>query len=128
MSSDKFRNKYRIPSARAQWWDYGNNAAYFITICTAHRGNYFGKIMNDKMILSEIGEIANDCWAEIPQHFSFVDLGIYIVMPNHLHGIVIINKNKNLRTSPNNMDDVVDKPQKTTNKKKQAVLRETKIQ
>ena len=109
MSSDKFRNKYRIASARAQWWDYGNNAAYFITICTAHRENYFGKITNGKMILSEIGEIASKCWAETPQHFPFVDLDMYIVMPNHLHGIVIINKNKNMRISPNTrMDNVVD--------------------
>ncbi len=42
--SDKFQNTYRIPSARAQWWDYGWNAAYFITICTAHRDCYFGEI------------------------------------------------------------------------------------
>jgi putative transposase len=42
---DKFKNKYRIPSARASWWDYGSNAAYFITICTQNRKHYFGKIV-----------------------------------------------------------------------------------
>jgi hypothetical protein len=94
MSSGKFRNRYRIASARAQWWDYGHNAAYFITICTAYRKNYFGKITNRKMILSDIGKIADDCWMNIPAHFPFVDLGQYIIMPNHVHGIVIINKNK----------------------------------
>ncbi|MDR2449881.1 MAG: hypothetical protein LBD52_07985 [Prevotellaceae bacterium] len=46
------------------------------------------------MILSEIGEIANHCWGNIRQHFPFVDLGAYIAMPKHLHGIVIINKNR----------------------------------
>jgi hypothetical protein len=49
---EKFRNKYRIASARAQWWDYGRNGLYFITICTANREHYFGKIVNGKMILS----------------------------------------------------------------------------
>lgn len=44
--SDKFQNKYRIPSARAEWWNYGWNAAYFITICTAHREHLFGEIIN----------------------------------------------------------------------------------
>jgi hypothetical protein len=44
--SDKFQNKYRILSARAEWWNYGWNAAYFITICTAHREHYFGEIIN----------------------------------------------------------------------------------
>jgi REP element-mobilizing transposase RayT len=92
MSSDKFQNKYRIPSARAKWWDYGNNAAYFITICTAYRKNYFGRIINGKMALSDIGKIADDCWMNIPKHFPFVDLGEFVVMPNHVHGIIIINK------------------------------------
>jgi hypothetical protein len=43
--SDKFQNMYRIPSARADWWDYGWNAAYFVTICTAHHECYFGEII-----------------------------------------------------------------------------------
>jgi len=55
---DKFQNKYRISSARLQSWDYGWNAAYFITICTANRGCYFGNIVDAKMELTEIGEIA----------------------------------------------------------------------
>jgi len=46
MSSEKFRNRYRISSARSQWWDYGNNATYFVTICTANRECYFGEIVN----------------------------------------------------------------------------------
>ncbi len=58
---DKFKNKYRIPSARLQNWDYGWNAAYFVTICTADREHYFGKIENDEMIYSIIGKNANEC-------------------------------------------------------------------
>jgi REP element-mobilizing transposase RayT len=95
---DKFKNKYRIPSARAQWWDYGQNAAYFVTICTAHRNCYFGTVVETPKLgvstiqLSEIGKTAYDYWAEIPKHFPFVILGEFIIMPNHVHGIVIIDK------------------------------------
>jgi Transposase and inactivated derivatives len=94
----KFHDKYRIPSARLQCWDYGSNAAYFITICTANRERYFGEIVADlgteqpTMQLSEIGYIAVHCWQEIPNHFPFVILDEYVVMPNHVHGIIIINK------------------------------------
>ncbi len=89
---DKFRNKYRISSSRIQNWDYGWNAAYFVTICTANRELFFGNIMDDKMNLSEIGEIADKYWLEIPEHFPFVKLDVREVMPNHVHGIVIIDK------------------------------------
>jgi len=88
----KYRNKYRIPSARASWWDYGRNAAYFVTICTQNRECWFGEITDGVMGLSGIGHIANSCWYETPNHFPFVELGAHIVMPNHVHGIIIINK------------------------------------
>ncbi len=68
---DKFQNKYRIASARAQWWDYGWNGAYFITICTAHREYFFGEIENEKMILSKTGIVADILWHEIPYHVPY---------------------------------------------------------
>ena len=89
---NKFQNKYRIPSARLQSWDYGSNGAYFITICTQNREQYFGEIINSQMHLNEIGKLAEQYWIEIPNHFPFVELGNFVVMPNHVHGIVIINK------------------------------------
>ena len=89
---ERYLNKYRIPSARAPFWDYGWNAAYFVTICTQNRECWFGKISDGVMDLSPIGHIANSCWYEIPNHFPFVELGIHIIMPNHVHGIVMINK------------------------------------
>ncbi|MDE5424139.1 hypothetical protein L3073_18145 [Ancylomarina sp. DW003] len=90
--AEKFQNKYRISSARLQNWDYGNNAAYFVTICTQNREHYFGDITNGIMQLSEIGDMANKYWLEIPDHFPFVKLEEFVVMPNHVHGIIIINK------------------------------------
>jgi len=91
--NDKFLDKYRIPSARLQNWDYGWNGIYYITICTEGRENYFGKILNGVMELSEIGQLAHKFWFEIPDHFPFVFLDSFVVMPNHIHGILILDKN-----------------------------------
>ena len=87
----KYNNKYRIESVRLKNWDYRNNGAYFITINTRNRNHFFGKIINNEMILSSIGEIAQNFWVEIPNHFPFVELGNFVIMPNHTHGILIIN-------------------------------------
>ena len=89
----KFQNKYRIPSARLINWDYANNGAYFITICTQNKKKLFGDIINNEMCLNEKGELAQKFWLEIPIHFPFVELGNFVIMPNHMHGILIINKN-----------------------------------
>ena len=94
---DKFRNKYLILSSRLQNWDYSDNGYYFITICTKERKHYFGEIINHEMKLSNIGKITKQYWLEIPRHFSFVELDEFMVMPNHIHGIVIINNVHNGR-------------------------------
>ncbi|WP_321372554.1 transposase [uncultured Draconibacterium sp.] len=93
---DKFRNKYRISSTRLQNWDYGSNAAYFVTICTQGREHYFGDIVNGEMQLSPIGKLAEKYWMEIPQHFPFVQLNAFVVMPNHVHGIIVIDRNDDI--------------------------------
>ena len=92
---DRFSNKYRISSSRLQNWDYSWNAPYFVTICTQNREHFFGEVVDGEMQLSGIGKIANTYWHEIPQHFPFVNLDAFVVMPNHVHGIVIIDKNDN---------------------------------
>jgi putative transposase len=88
--SDKFQNKYRIPSARLQNWDYGSNAMYFVTICTQNRENYFGNVVDGKMVLSNVGIIADILWYEIKNHSKNIELGQFVVMPNHVHGVLII--------------------------------------
>lgn len=88
---NKFKDKYRISSARLQTWDYSLKGSYFITICTQNREHFFGKIVNQEMQLSELGKLAQQFWIEIPIHFPFVELGNFVVMPNHVHGILIIN-------------------------------------
>ncbi len=92
--TEKFKNKYRIPSARLKNWDYGTNGAYFITICTQNRDHFFGEIVETQFIASEIGTLAEKYWMEITQHFPYVELGNFVVMPNHVHGILIIDKNR----------------------------------
>ena len=87
---DKFQNKYRIPSARLQSWDYGWDGAYYITICTHNRKQYFGDVVNGKMQLSNIGVLADVFWHEIKNHSKNTELGEFIVMPNHVHGILLI--------------------------------------
>lgn len=72
-------------------WDYRWAGAYFITICTQNREHYFGEMANGKMQLSNIGVIADVLWHQIPQHHQNVELGAFVVMPNHVHGILIIN-------------------------------------
>ncbi len=99
--SEKFQGKYRISSTRLQNRDYGNNGAYFITICTKNRKHHFGEIMAEKparvpsqrkMQLSGTGQLASDLWFKIPCRFPYVKLNAFVVMPNHVHGIIIIDK------------------------------------
>lgn len=85
---NKFQDKYRIPSARAVWWDYSGQGSYFVTIVTHHREHSFGTICNKLMVLSHIGESAQQFWMDIPTHFPSVKLGSFVVMPNHIHGIL----------------------------------------
>lgn len=89
---DKFEQKYRLESARLSNWDYGSNGAYFITICTKDREYYLGSIENGKPFYSEIGKIAYQFWIDIPQHFPFVIVDEFIIMPNHIHGILFFDR------------------------------------
>ncbi len=91
-SSRKFRGKYRIPSARRPGWDYASPGAYFVTICTHNRQPFFGHIAGGEMRLSPIGETARRFWQEIPGHTAArVSVDVFVVMPNHVHGIVVIH-------------------------------------
>jgi len=87
---DKFQNKYRIPSARAQWWDYSNDGYYFITVCTKNMQNHIGEIADEKMNLSAIGEIILNEWNKSFEIRKELFCIIYVLMPNHLHAILRI--------------------------------------
>ena len=85
--------KHHRRSIRLPGYDYSQAGAYYITIVTHQRDCLFGKIENEKMILSDLGKIADECWRAIPDHFPLVELGAYVVMPNHVHGIIVITDN-----------------------------------
>ena len=95
MDDQKYLGKYRVPSARYKGWDYRRPAHYFITICTTNRQHFFGEIPLDKMIISPVGAIAHVLWHEMIHHYpkGYVELGEFVVMPNHVHGIITLNNN-----------------------------------
>lgn len=92
----KYRNIYRIPSARLSSWNYGWQKSYFVTICTGHHKNYLGSISNKSISLSAIGEIVNEEWlkSKCLREDMNIEIGKYVIMPNHFHGIITIGKNK----------------------------------
>lgn len=76
---------------RLQGFDYAQSGAYFITVCAFDRAHIFGTIREEEMILKPVGRAVLECWQNIPSHFSFVRLDEFVVMPNHVHGIVWID-------------------------------------
>ncbi len=109
---EKYQNKYRSETTRLKNHDYGADGWYFITICTHNRENYFGQIVMGiqnvgtqnvgtqnvgtqnfaSLQPTAIGTIAHQYWVEIPNHFPFVVLDEFVVMPNHIHGLLYFNK------------------------------------
>ena len=77
-------------SIRLKGYDYSQAGAYFVTICTQSRECLFGEIVDGGMRLNSAGDITCQCWDDIPTHFPHVDLDAFVVMPNHVHGIVVI--------------------------------------
>jgi REP element-mobilizing transposase RayT len=93
MMDEKYKNKYRIRSARAAFWDYSQDGQYFITICTANRECLFGEIIRHKMILSPIGQIVLREWNKSFEIRMELFCDAYVIMPNHLHAILRIENN-----------------------------------
>jgi REP element-mobilizing transposase RayT len=103
-------------------WDYSWAGMYYVTICTGVWKLYFGEIVNKEMILSELGIIATECWLKIPEHFRFVRLGEFLIMPNHIHGLIEIKHSKK-ETHPNNwnQDELCSKKNKDKNKETEII-------
>ena len=87
------RRSIRLPNH-----DYSQIGQYFITLCACEMRSLFGKIANGAVLLNVIGRIALDCWLEIPQHFAHVELDAFVLMPNHLHGILTIRRSDATRS------------------------------
>ncbi len=94
---------HRRKSIRLKHFDYSQPGAYFITICTHNKECLFGRIENGEMILNPAGEIVEQCWMEIPSHFPSVQLDEFVIMPNHIHGILLIT-NENYIVGVQNLE------------------------
>lgn len=83
--------KHHRRSIRLKNYDYSGAGFYFVTICTQHHGLRFGDVVNNHLKLNEAGAMVQSVWLEVPTRFSNVELDEFVVMPNHFHGILIIN-------------------------------------
>ena len=96
--TDKFKDKYRTETTSLKGWNYASAGFYFVTICEKNRSCVFGDICNDTMVLTPLGKVAMSCWMEIPEHFLFVEMDAFCIMPNHIHGIIVINSHDSVET------------------------------
>jgi REP element-mobilizing transposase RayT len=83
----RLRQKLRLPG-----FDYSQPGAYFITICARSREYLFGEIVDGQMVLNKIAQAVRTCWNAIPDHFPHVTLDAFVVMPNHVHGILLFTE------------------------------------
>lgn len=79
-------------SIRLAGFDYSQEGSYFITICTHNRKSLFGEIFKEQMVMNQVGDIVYQEWLKIPNRFQGIQLGSFVVMPNHIHGIISILK------------------------------------
>ena len=73
-------------------YDYGQPGFYFVTVCTSQRKEYFGVAENGKMVLNDAGKMAENIWKRTPERYKNVQLDQFVIMPNHMHGIVVIQE------------------------------------
>jgi putative transposase len=95
--TELFNNKYRISSTRLSNWDYTDPGIYFVTICTEGQICWFGKVQNKEVIISNIGKIVGQEWKNTGKIRPNVILDKWVIMPNHLHGIIIIKYKYNIK-------------------------------
>ena len=89
-----YPDRHHRRSIRLRGHDYAQAGAYFITICSRDRVCIFADVVEGAIVLTPIGEVAMSCWEAIPVHFPASDLDAFVVMPNHLHGIVVLGERR----------------------------------
>jgi len=82
-------------SIRLPGFPYAHEGAYFVTICSFQKRCLFGSVGLGKVELSHLGRTVEECWQAIPEHFPHAELSAHVVMPNHLHGILVLHSEKN---------------------------------
>ena len=87
-------------SIRLKGYDYSQTGAYFVTIVAWQREMLFGEIMNGKMLMNRCGQIVRKAWFDLPNHYRHGELGAFVIMPNHVHGIIVLNDGVSRGGSP----------------------------
>jgi REP element-mobilizing transposase RayT len=83
-------NIHHRHSIRLREYDYSQAGLYFVTICIQNHECLFGEIVEGKMVLNNAGKTVQTIWNELPQHFQNAKLDAFVIMPNHIHGIIVI--------------------------------------
>jgi len=86
----KFKSRYRIEPARLRFWDYASPGIYFVTICTKNNEEFLGEIVSEEICLSGAGRIVSEEWMKTELIRSNIRLDEWIIMPNHMHVIIVI--------------------------------------
>ncbi len=95
---------------RLEGYDYSLGGYYFVTICVKERFDFFGRIKNEKMFLNEYGKIVSSAWLDLPNHYFNCELDYYVIMPDHVHGIIIIDntlKKKNDKSVNYSLSEII---------------------
>ncbi|MBN1299716.1 MAG: hypothetical protein JW995_00735 [Melioribacteraceae bacterium] len=98
-----YKHKYRIESARLKNWDYSTPSWYFVTINTKNKIKWFGEIVGDVIELNDFGKHVEQEWLYTAEMRKHIELDQYIIMPNHFHGIIIINESKEIKSFEKNV-------------------------
>lgn len=96
--------KHHRRSIRLKGYDYSQEGAYFVTIVAWRRECLFGEVVNGEMVLSKFGVVASQQWEKLPQRFPNTELGAYMIMPNHMHGIIVVTNGRGTAGNLNNLD------------------------
>ena len=118
MSRNLFQNRFLIPSARANWHGY-SGGEYFVTICTQNHEHFFGEISSGEknepeMVLTQVGQFVEEQLQNVTRHYSYAEIPLWVVMPNHVHAIVVIG-DANCRdaihrvSAPQNVGDAINR-------------------
>ena len=93
-------DRHHRRSIRMPGYDYAQPGVYFVTVCTHQQELLFGEVVGEAMVLNDAGRIVETCWYETPDHFQSVELDAFVIMPNHVHGIVMIVGARHASPSP----------------------------
>lgn len=102
-------------SIRLQGYDYSKEGAYFVTVVAYRRECLFGEVVDGEMVLNDFGRVVEKWWHQIPVHFSNVETWTFVIMPNHIHGIIVItDAGRGAVSAPDNENKIEHKGEMTS--------------